>query len=99
MEEKENTDILSENFLKELVKKPCTLDKSLIIRVMTDFIQSSPLIQKLQKDAQMDKKVENNELSKMGAANLSYMELKKGQVLFRIGDNGDRFYFILSGRV
>ena len=99
MEEKENPDILSENFLKELVKKPCTLDKSLIIRVMTEFIQSSPLIQKLQKDAQMDKKVENNELSKMGAANLSYMELKKGQVLFRIGDNGDRFYFILSGRV
>ena len=98
MDEKENN-ILSENFLKELVKKPCTLDKQLIIRVMTDFIQNSPLIQKLQKDAQMDKKVENNELSKMGAANLNYIELKKGQVLFRIGDNGDRFYFILSGRV
>ena len=41
-------------------------------------------------------KEQNNELSKMGAENLSYMELKKGQVLFRIGDSGDKFYFILK---
>ena len=66
---------------------------------MTRFIQNSPLIQKFQKDADSDKKDENNNLSRLGAENLNYMELKKGQVLFRIGDNGDRFYFILSGRV
>lgn len=98
-DENDNSDLLSDNFLKELIKKPCPLDRNKIITVMTEFIQKSPLIQKFQKDAQMDKKVENNELSKMGAENLSYMELKKGQVLFRIGDNGDRFYFILAGRI
>ena len=95
----ENSNFLSDKFLKELVKKPCTLDKNKIISVMTNFIQKSSLIQKFQKDADKDKKIENNELSKMGAENLSYMELKKGQVLFRIGDIGDKFYFILKGKV
>ena len=99
MDEYENTNSISELFLQELVKKPCTLDKNDIIKVMTEFIQKSSLIKKFQKDVQIDKKVENNELSRMGATHLSYMELKKGQVLFRIGDNGDRFYFILRGRV
>ena len=98
-DDKENSISLSENFLKELVKKPCTLDKNIIITAMTEFIQNSQLIKKFQKDIQTDKKIEINELSKMGATHLNYMELKKGQVLFRIGDNGDRFYFILSGRV
>ena len=98
-DDNEKSYILSELFLKELIKKPCTLDRNKIIKVMTRFIQNSPLIQKFQKDADSDKKDENNNLSRLGAENLNYMELKKGQVLFRIGDNGDRFYFILSGRV
>ena len=99
MDENDNSNLLTENFLKDLVKKPCPLERDIIIEVMTEFIQNSPMIKKFQKDVQMDKKVENNELSRMGAEILSYMELKEGQVLFRIGDNGDRFYFILSGRV
>ena len=89
MDEYENTNSISELFLQELVKKPCTLDKNDIIKVMTEFIQKSSLIKKFQKDVQIDKKVENNELSRMGATHLSYMELKIGQVLFRIGDNGN----------
>lgn len=99
MDAKENPNELSESFLKELIKKPCTLDKDKIIDVMTEFIQNSPLLQKFQKDIENDKNFENNELSRMGAKHLNYIECKKGQILFRIGDNGDRFYFILSGRV
>ena len=97
MANNENLGTLSDLFLKELIKKPCTLSRDKIIEVMTKFIQKSPLLEKFQKDS--EKEVENNELSSMGAKLLSYMELKKGQILFRIGDNGDRFYFILSGRV
>ena len=93
----ENLGTLSDLFLKELIKKPCTLSRDKIIEVMTKFIQKSPLLEKFQKDS--EKEVEINELSSMGAKLLSYMELKKGQILFRIGDNGDRFYFILSGKV
>lgn len=97
MGNKEKLGNLSDLFLKELIKKPCTLSRDKIIEVMTKFIQKSPLLEKFQKDS--EKEVENNELSSMGAKLLSYMELKKGQILFRIGDNGDRFYFILSGKV
>ena len=98
-DENSNSNFLSDKFLKELIKRPCTLDKDKIISVMTNFIEKSSLIQKFQKDADKDKKGENNELSKLGAKHLSYMELKKGQVLFRIGDIGDTFYFILKGKV
>ena len=98
-DENSNSNFLSDKFLKELIKRPCTLDKDKIISVMTNFIEKSSLMQKLQKDADKDKKGENNELSKLGAKHLSYMELKKGQVLFRIGDIGDTFYFILKGKV
>ena len=89
--------ILSDIFLKELIKKPCALNKDRIIEVMSKFIQKSPLFEKFQKD--VDKEVENNELSLMGAKLLNYMEIKKGQILFRVGDNGDRFYFVLNGKV
>ena len=93
----ENSINLSDIFLKEIIKKPCALSKDRIIEVMSKFIQKSPLLQKFQKD--VDKEVENNELSLMGAKLLNYMELKKGQILFRVGDNGDRFYFVLNGKV
>ena len=57
-DDNEKSYILSELFLKELIKKPCTLDRNKIIKVMTRFIQNSPLIQKFQKDADSDKKDE-----------------------------------------
>ena len=97
MNNDKNSVNLPDIFLKELIKKPCIINKEKIIETMANFIQNSPLLQKFQQD--VDKQVENNELSQMGAKLLNYMELKKGQILFRVGDNGDKFYFILSGKV
>ena len=97
MNNDKNSANLPDIFLQELIKKPCIINKDKIIETMANFIQTSPLLQKFQQD--VDKQVENNELSKMGAKLLSYMELKKGQILFRVGDNGDKFYFILRGKV
>ena len=96
-QEKEN--ILSENFLQNLIKRPCPLDKDQIISDMSKFIQNTTLIQKIQKEFQSDKKSDINELSIMCAEILNYIELKRGKILFRIGDIGDRFYFILKGKV
>ena len=98
-EEEDNNNLLSDSFLQNLVKRSCPLNKSTIISVMSKFIQNTSLIQKIQKEFQSDKKVDINELSIMCAEILNYMELKKGKVLFRIGDIGDRFYFILSGKI
>ena len=97
-EEKINT-ILSEEFLQNIIKRPCPLNKSKIIPIMSKFIQNTSLIQKIQKELQSDKNKNINELSIMCAEILNYIELKKGKVLFRIGDIGDRFYFILSGKI
>ena len=99
LDEEENNNTLSEEFLQNIVKRPCPLNKSRIVSVMSKFIQNSFLIQKIQKEFQSDKKSDINELSVMCVEILNYMELKKGEVLFRIGDIGDRFYFILSGKI
>lgn len=98
-DEEENKNGLSEGFLLNLIKRPCPLNKNKIISVMSKFIQTTSLIQKIQKEFQSDKKLDINELSIMCAEILNYIELKKGKVLFRIGDIGDRFYFILSGKI
>ena len=95
----ENKNNISELFLQNLIKRPCPLNKKHIISVMSKFIQNTTLIQKIQKEFQSDKKLDINELSIMCAEILNYTELKKGKVLFRIGDIGDRFYFILSGNI
>ena len=96
----ENSNLfLSEEFLQNLIKRPCPLNKSKILPVMSRFIQNTSLIQKIQKEFQSDKMLDINELSIMCAEILNYIELKKGKILFRIGDLGDRFYFILSGKV
>ena len=98
-DEEENSNSLSEVFLQNLIKRPCPLNKSKIISVISKFIQNTSLIQKIQKEIQSNKKFNINELSIMCAEILNYIELKKGKVLFRIGDIGDRFYFILSGKI
>ena len=99
LDEEENNTILSEDFLHNLIKRPCPLNKNRIISVMSKFIKNSSLIQKIQKEFQSDKKLDINELSIMCVEILNYIDLKKGDVLFRIGDIGDRFYFILSGKI
>ena len=97
-DEEENED-MTEDFLSDLVKTPCPISKNKIIDKISKFIQKSKLIEKLESDYQSDKKLESNSLSQLCAERLSYMELKPGQVVFKIGDAGDRFYFILSGNV
>lgn len=95
----ENKNNISELFLQNLIRRPCPINKKQIISVMSKFIQNTTLIQKIQKEFQSDKKLDINELSIMCAEILNYTELKKGKVLFRIGDIGDRFYFILTGKI
>jgi len=95
----ENKNNISELFLQNLIRRPCPLNKAQIISVMSKFIQNTRLIRKIQKEFQSDKKLDINELSIMCAEILNYIELKRGKVLFRIGDIGDRFYFILRGNI
>ncbi len=64
------------------------------------FIKSSDLIQKIENESQLDKKKYDTEkLSYLIAENLNFIDVKKGEILFKIGEMGDRFYIILNGLV
>ena len=97
-EEEEAEDLkMTDKFLDDLIKVPCPISKSKIIAIISHFIRKSKLIEKLESEYQSDKKADLNNLSISCAENLSYMELKKGEILFKIGEMGNRFYFILRG--
>ena len=98
-DEKPQSNTITHKFLSNLIKNPCPLSKNKITRTVSKFIKNSELIEKLSKEYQSDKKTALSELSIMCADKLSYISLKKGEILFRIGDAGDKFYIILSGCV
>ena len=94
-----DNDEMTPDFLNDLVKNPCPISKTRIIEVVSKFIQNSQLIEKLETDYQSDKKLESKSLSKLCAERLHYIVAKEGEIIFKIGDTGDRFYFIMSGNI
>lgn len=94
-----NKKILSPEFLSEITRKDCKISHSEIINVVSKFLRNSRLIAKIEKEYQNDKKYTVSSLCHICASNLSYESLKGGEVLFKIGETGDKFYFILNGRL
>ena len=88
---------MTDEFLADLIKVPCPISKTKIIAIVSNFIRKSKLIGKLESEYQSDKKADLNNLSVLCAEHLTYKELKKGEVIFKIGEFGNRFYFILKG--
>ena len=89
---------LNDTFFNELFKKPCHLDKDRVTKTISTFIRKSQLIKKLENEFESENnKFDFSQLSDICAQLLSYIFLEKGKVLFRIGDLGDRFYFIIKG--
>ena len=99
--QEENTYEINADFFGSLLgKNNYDLNKEKKINTISKIIRKSKLMEKLEKEYDGTNKKNNLEvLSNMCAKNLSFMELKKGKVLFKIGDKGDRFYFILSGKI
>ena len=89
----------SETFLNDLTKVPCKLPKSNIIEVVSVFIRHSTLINKLESSYKWKNEEELNNLCNLISKTLSYEKHKKGDIIFKIGDNGNKFYFILNGYV
>jgi len=96
-----NTYEVNQNFFGCLISpKNDSLDKKKKINTISKIIRKSKLMEKLEKEfTSSDKKIDLSTLSYMCAKNLLFMELKKGKILFRVGDMGDRFYLILSGKI
>ena len=90
---------MNEEFLESLFKRKSIFDKNKSLNTISKFIKNSKLIQKLESEYRSDKKIDLESLIRSCAKNLNYVKLKKGEILFKIGDLGDRFYFILNGKV
>ena len=91
--------ILTDKFLEDLIKVPCPITKEKKISIISNFIRNSKLIKKLENEYQSDKKADLNNLSIMCAENLFYTDLKKGNILFKIGEIGNKFYIVLKGTI
>ena len=99
-EEEEDEDLkVTDQFLEDLLKVPCPISKARIISIVSHFIRKSKLIEKIENEYQSDKKADLNNLSILCAENLSYIDLKKGGILFKIGEEGNKFFIIFKGIV
>ena len=98
LEEQDNEE-MTEEFIKDLVKNPCPISRPRVIEMVSKFIQKSKLMEKLESEYQAEKKIGNESLSEICAERLAFQEFHPGEIIFKIGDTGDRFYFILSGSV
>ena len=98
-EETEEEDELTQEFLDDLIKPNCLIPKSKIIDVVSKSILKSKLIEKIEDDNKIQKKINQQELSTACAKKFTYILIKKGENVFRIGDVGDKFYYILKGKV
>ena len=92
--------VLDEKFLNKLVIRPCPIPKEKVVNILSNFIQKSKLIDKIEKDYESsEKKTANKSLSVGCAEKLHFEEYERGEIIFKIGDSGENFYFILSGQV
>ena len=100
LDDKENcTYEMDNDFLESLLQRKTNLDRIKIINTISKFIRNSKLIQKLESEFRSDKKSDLDLLVRSCAKNLNFKKLNKGEILFKIGELGDRFYFILNGKV
>ena len=90
---------INENFLNLLIRKPCPLSKTQITNVLSKKIQSSSLFQKLINEYHSEKKINVANLCNAFVHKLNYSFLEQNEVLYKVGDNDNRLFFILSGRI
>ena len=57
------------------------------------------MIKKLESEYSSDKKMDSEMLVLNCAKSLGYVKLEEGEILFKIGDVGEKFYFILKGKI
>ena len=88
---------LNDKFLEDLIKDPCPLPKNNIIEIVSLFIRNSTLINKLESSYKWKNEEELTSLCNLISKNLNYEKYNKGDILFKIGEIGNKFFFILKG--
>ena len=101
-DEKSETYEINEKFLENIVKKPCPLSRAKTLNTLSKLIESSNLANKLLSEYhsdKKDKKINSSHLCHIFSNNLNYSLLEQNSILYRIGDNDNRLFYILSGRI
>ena len=96
--ENPNETILTKQFLDQLVNNPHSIPKSKIFEIVSNAMQNSHLIEKLEDDNKNTKKMNQEDLSNAFAKKFTFEKFQRGDIIFRIGDNGDKFYYVLKGK-
>ena len=96
--ENANENLLTKEFLEELIKTPNTIPKVKILDIVSKALQNSKLIEKMEDDNKNTKKLNKEDLSIACAKKFAFKKFKKGEIIFRIGDDGDKFYYVLHGK-
>ena len=98
IKEKSNENLLTKEFLEALIKTPNNIPKAKILEIVSNAIKTSNLIEKMEDDNKNNKKMNQEDLSIACAKKFTFAKFQKGEIIFRIGDDGDKFYYILKGK-
>ena len=90
---------INDTFLESIVKERCPLNKKKVHLTIDKFIKNSFLMEKIKKEFQTDNNESPENLCLTIAQNLSYTEYKRNKSIYKVGDNGDKLYFIIKGKV
>ena len=93
-----NEKLLTKEFLDELIKNPNNIPKADILEIVSNAIKTSKLIEKMEDDNKNNKKLNQVDLNVACAKKFTFIKVKKGEIIFRIGDDGDKFYYVLKGK-
>ena len=89
---------LNKEFLFALVQPVFLLDKQKMYQTIANLIKKSKFAKKIENDSELDENI--NTLSITIAKNLSFMKVENNNnILYHIGENDDKFYFIIKGRI
>ena len=89
---------LTKEFLEELIKKPNSNHKAKIYEILSNALKNSKLIEKMEDDKNNTKKLTQDDLSLACSKKFFFTKFKRGDIIFRIGDDGDIFYYVLKGK-
>ena len=93
-----NEKLLTKEFLDELIKNPNNIPKADILEIVSNAIKTSKLIETMEDDNKNNKKLNQVDLNVACAKKFTFIKVKKGEIIFRIGDDGDKFYYVLKGK-
>ena len=98
-EEDEEKYEINETFLEIVLKKPFSYGRNKIVNTLSKNIQSSALSKKLLKDYRSEKKINEANLCNLFSQSLNFSKLNANEILYRIGENDNRLFYILSGKI